>query len=94
VAKYVRLEQAIYPDGNREIDYNYAAGVDEITSRPSSISDGGNLAEYTYLGLGTIVKEAHPQVSGGLNLDYDPEGRASSGPSELGWHDGQSERPA
>jgi hypothetical protein len=47
VAKYVRLEQVTYPDGIREIHYNYAAGVDEIMSRLSSISDGNdNLAEY------------------------------------------------
>jgi RHS repeat-associated protein len=35
--------------------------------------DGGNrakYADYTYLGAGTIVKVAHPQVTGGLALTY------------------------
>ena len=74
VAKYVRLSQVAYPDG-RQIGYNYQSGVDSIMSRLSSISDStGNLAEYDYLGLDTIVKESQPSVTGGLNLDYDPNG--------------------
>ncbi|MCE5267071.1 MAG: hypothetical protein LLG00_04220, partial [Planctomycetaceae bacterium] len=62
-ATYVRLDKVTYPNG-RQIGYNYAAGVDNIMSRLSSISDSvGNLAEYTYLGLSTIAKETRPQVS-------------------------------
>ena len=33
-----------------------------------------NLVSYTYLGMNTIVKESHPQVSGGLNLSYGASG--------------------
>ena len=52
-----RLVAVVYPDG-REIDYNYAAEVDDIMSRLSSISDdSGTLASYKYLGAGQIVEE-------------------------------------
>jgi hypothetical protein len=34
------------------------------------LADASKYAEYTYLGAGTIVKIAHPAVSGGLNLTY------------------------
>ena len=80
VAKYVRLTDAFYPSG-RGVCYGYGTegAIDDIMSRLSSISDSsaGDLAEYTYLGRGTIVKESHPNVSGGLNLDYDPNNDGS-----------------
>ena len=78
-AQYVRLSQVTYPSG-REIHYCYEAPP---TSRLTSISEnsGGtqNLVTYTYLGMNTIVKESHPQVSGGLNLSY------GSGGTYAGW---------
>ena len=73
-ALYVRLQKVTYPSG-RQIHYCYEAPP---TSRLSSISEnsGGtqNLVAYTYLGMNTIVKESHPQVSGGLNLSYGSAG--------------------
>ncbi len=43
-------------------------------SRLATIGDGTNTqAAYTYLGSGTIVKESHPGITGGLNLDYDSD---------------------
>ena len=67
VAKYVRLDHVVYPDG-RQIGYNYASGVDNIMSRLSSTSDStGTLARYTYLGLGTIVTEDQARASVRLN---------------------------
>ena len=38
-APYVRLSHVTYPDGDRNVGYNYAAGVDNIMSRLSSIFD-------------------------------------------------------
>lgn len=73
-ALYVRLKKVTYPSG-RQIHYVYEAPP---TSRLSSVSEnsGGtqNLVAYTYLGMSTIVKESHPQVSGGLNLSYGSAG--------------------
>ena len=49
-----------------------------MLSRLDNLADssGGTTvyAEYTYLGAGTIAKVAHPAVTGGLNLVYDPDG--------------------
>lgn len=68
VAKYVRLSQVTYPNG-REIEYDYAAGVDDVMSRLSEISDSaGTLAAYKYLGLGRIVEEVYDQVD--MKLSY------------------------
>ena len=60
----------IYPNG-QAVYYNY-----DVNSRVANIATSGSptgaqtYAAYTYLGLGTIVKVAHPAVSGGLNLTY------------------------
>ena len=73
VAKYVRLSEVEYPDG-REVHYLYDTGIDDTLNRVSSIADDASgttkYAEYEYLGTGTIVSVAHPDVSGGLTLDY------------------------
>jgi len=48
-----------------------------VLSRLDNLANSGATtvyAEYTYLGAGTIAKVAHPAVSGGLNLVYDPDG--------------------
>jgi hypothetical protein len=57
-----------YPNG-RVLNYNYNTGLDNTISRLSSISDSsGTLEAYTYLGLSTVVKRAHPQS--GVDLTY------------------------
>jgi hypothetical protein len=57
-----------YPNG-RVLNYNYAAAVDNTISRLSSISDtSATLESYAYLGVGTLVKRAHPQP--GVDLTY------------------------
>jgi RHS repeat-associated protein len=79
-AKYVRLEKITYPGASREVYYRYgtAGGTSDVLSRLDNLADssGGTTvyAQYTYLGAGTIAKVAHPAVSGGLNLAYDPDG--------------------
>jgi RHS repeat-associated protein len=74
VAKYMRLSQVVYPNGcQAQYGYGTPGAIDDIMSRWQSISDdAGDLAQYAYLGRGTVVKESHPSVSGGLNLDHDP----------------------
>lgn len=77
-ANHSRLVSMVYPNG-RELDYNYASGLDDSISRLSSISDNsGTLEAYSYLGLGTVVRRAHPEpgidqtfikLSGELNGD-------------------------
>jgi RHS repeat-associated protein len=63
-----RLTSITYPNG-RVISYNYATGLDDTISRLTSISDTGTTLEsYSYLGLGTVVKRAHPQT--GVDLTY------------------------
>ena len=53
-----------------------------MNSRLANIASSGSptgaqtYAAYAYLGLGTIVKVAHPAVSGGLTLDYGADGSA------------------
>jgi RHS repeat-associated protein len=68
-----RLTTITYPNG-RAITYNYATGVDNTISRLTSITDGSTTLEsYSYLGLDTVVKRAHPQT--GVDLTYiDPNG--------------------
>ena len=66
-----------YPSG-RTITYNYASGLDNTISRLSSITDGGTTLEgLTYLGLGTVVKRAHPQP--GVDLTYIKQSGESNG---------------
>jgi RHS repeat-associated protein len=56
-----RLTSITYPNG-KVLSYNYATGVDSTISRLSSLSDNsGTLETLSYLGLGTVVKRAHPQ---------------------------------
>ncbi len=63
-----RIVSMTYPNG-RVLNYNYNTGVDNTISRLSSISDSsGTLEAYTYLGLSTVVKRAHPQS--GVDLTY------------------------
>jgi RHS repeat-associated protein len=63
-----RLTGITYPNG-RVISYNYATGLDDTISRLTSISDSGTTVEsYSYLGLGTVVKRAHPET--GVDLTY------------------------
>jgi RHS repeat-associated protein len=57
-----------YPNG-RVLNYNYNSGLDDRISRLSSLSDNSaTLEAYTYLGLDTVVKRAHPQP--GVDLTY------------------------
>jgi hypothetical protein len=57
-----RMVSMTYPNG-RVLDYNYA-GLDDTISRLTSLSEGADpvvtLESYTYVGLGTVVKRAHP----------------------------------
>jgi RHS repeat-associated protein len=68
-----RLTSMTYPSG-RIIDYVYSSGIDDSISRLSYIADdssgspGTHLEEYSYLGLSTIVKRAHPEP--GVDLTY------------------------
>lgn len=63
-----RLVSMTYPNG-RVLNYNYASGLDDSISRLSSISDNsGTLESYDYLGLGNVVRRAHPQP--GVELTY------------------------
>ncbi|HEX7900564.1 MAG TPA: RHS repeat-associated core domain-containing protein [Planctomycetota bacterium] len=74
-AKYIRLTSMSYPNG-RVVYMNYPSSgtVGDRLSRPDNLAHDASgttkFAQYTYLGLGRIVKVAHPQVTGGLNLDY------------------------
>ncbi len=77
-AKYVRLESVEYP-GTREVFYIYpGSGIGDVLNRVEAIADDSagttRLAEYDYLGAGTIVSVAHPEVNGGLTLDYNTNG--------------------
>ena len=71
VAAYMRLSQTTYPNG-RTVNYNYPSGVDAVMSRLGSITDSNQTvdAAYSYLGLGTIIREDYQQA--GVKLDYDP----------------------
>jgi RHS repeat-associated protein len=72
-----RLMSMSYPNG-RVVTSNYAAGLDDRTSRLSSLTDSsGTLEAYSYLGLGTVVKRAHPQA--GVDLTYIKQTGESNG---------------
>jgi YD repeat-containing protein len=76
-ANHSRLVTMTYPNG-RELDYNYSSGLDDRISRLSSITDSGTTLEsYTYLGLATVVKRAHPQP--GVDLTYIKQTGESNG---------------
>jgi RHS repeat-associated protein len=67
-ANHSRPTTLTYPNG-RVLNYNYAAGVDASISRLTSLSDNsGTLEQYSYLGLDTVVRRAHPQP--GVDLTY------------------------
>lgn len=82
-----RLSTMTYPNG-RVLTYNYGAAgsVDNATSRLVSLSDNtGILESYTYLGDGTLIQVAHPQVAGGgLTLSYGTSGDSYSGLDRFG----------
>ena len=76
-APYVRLTDVTYPNENREVGYNYAAGVDNIMSRLTSLFEDTNRngildisetveSSYKYLGASQIVKE----TDAGATLSY------------------------
>ena len=70
VAQFVRPTVLTYPNG-RQIDYNYAAGVDSIMSRISNITDYGAPTPdvaYSYLGADTPVTVNYQQPQ--VELDY------------------------
>ncbi len=71
VAKYVRLDEVVYPDGNRTVDYDYGTtqAIDDIMSRLASTGDGtDNYASYKYLGAGRIVEEDYEDIE--VKLSY------------------------
>ena len=77
-ARYVRLSSVEYPDG-RNVFYIYpSSGIGDALSRVEAIAGDAagatRFAEYAYLGAGTIVSVAHPAVTNGLTLDYNPNG--------------------
>jgi RHS repeat-associated protein len=72
-----RLVSMTYPN-SRVLNYNYASGLDDSISRLTSISDSSaTLEAYTYLGLDTVVKRAHPQS--GVDLTYIKQTGESNG---------------
>jgi RHS repeat-associated protein len=69
-ANHSRLTRLIYPNG-RQVNYQYASGLDDAISRLTSLQDNGAtqpLEVYSYLGLGTVVRRAHPEP--GVDLTY------------------------
>jgi RHS repeat-associated protein len=64
-----RLLTVTYPNG-RQLTYNYASGLNDHISRLSSLKDNSTTTFeiYDYLGLGTVVRRAHPQS--GVDLTY------------------------
>jgi RHS repeat-associated protein len=73
MTNHSRLKSITYPNG-RIVRYEYNSGLDDSISRLSFLADdssgsvGTHLEEYSYLGLGTVVKRAHPQP--GIDLTY------------------------
>src|SRR5207249_4953898 len=76
-ANHSRPTSVTYPNG-RVITFNYASGLDDTISRLTSISDGSTTLEsLSYLGLGIVVKRAHPQP--GVDLTYIKQTAESNG---------------
>ncbi|HEV2292459.1 MAG TPA: RHS repeat-associated core domain-containing protein [Tepidisphaeraceae bacterium] len=77
-----RLTSVTYPNG-RIVRHEYSSGLDDTISRLSFLADdssgavGTHLEEYSYLGLGTVIKRAHPQ--GGVDLTYIKQGAEGNG---------------
>lgn len=58
-ANHSRPTTLTYPDG-RVVAYGYAAGFrSDAISRVSSMTDGANIENYAYLGLGTVVARTY-----------------------------------
>jgi hypothetical protein len=67
-ANHSRLTSMVYPTGFT-VNYSYASGIDANISRLSSLTNSSTTLEsYTYLGLATVVKRAHPEP--GVDLTY------------------------
>jgi RHS repeat-associated protein len=69
---HVRRTSMTYPDG-RVLEYHYGSGgsADDKLSRISALKingEGSNLAEYTYLGAGSVVTAHYPQPDYTWNL--------------------------
>ncbi len=76
-ANHSRPTSLTYPNG-RVIDYIYASGLDSSISRLTSLLDNSvTLESFDYLGLGTVVKRAHPQP--GVDLTYIKQSGESTG---------------
>ncbi|MEZ5942930.1 MAG: RHS repeat-associated core domain-containing protein [Planctomycetaceae bacterium] len=79
-ANTVRPKSLVYPSG-RELEYEYATGIDDSASRVSTIKESGvsgtHLADYDYLGLGTVAIQSSPEpgieytLLGSLTADGD-----------------------
>jgi RHS repeat-associated protein len=78
-----RLTSIVYPNGN-VLHYNYASGLDDSISRLTSLSDNSGITveSYSYLGLGTVVKRAHPQPN--VDLTYIGTGTGDGGDQYTG----------
>jgi hypothetical protein len=71
-ANHSQLVSMSYPNG-RAVHYKYEAGLDDIASRVTYMSDAGSYAtsvleRFSYLGLDTVVQRLHPL--NGLDLTY------------------------
>src|SRR5262249_53930134 len=67
-----------HPNG-RLLGSSYATGLDDTLSRLTSIVDGATTLEgYTYLGLDTVVKRAHPEPN--VDLTYIKQTGEANGP--------------
>ena len=76
-ANHSRLTSITYPSGY-VLTFNYSSGLNDSISRLSSLSDSsGTLESYDYLGLGTVVRRAHPQP--GVDLTYIKQSGESNG---------------
>lgn len=83
-----RLTSMTYPNG-RVLHYAYASGLDDSISRLSYLADdngsggiGTHLEEYSYLGLGTIVRAARPEP--GTELTYIASSNGDAGDKYAG----------
>ena len=77
-----RLASMTYPNG-RVVNYSYGTGLDLAIGRVNAIIDGTggtsgtHLEDYAYLGLGTVVKRAHPEPN--VDLTYIQAGATADG---------------
>jgi RHS repeat-associated protein len=74
-----RLSYTVYPSGYTVTsNYTGGSGLNWAISRVSSLSDStGTLESYDYLGLGTVVRRAHPLP--GVDLTYIKQGAEPTG---------------